>query len=112
LHAKLLVFDRNRVFIGSMNYDQRSKHLNTEIGLIIDSPELAHQTAVRFEAMTQLENSYALVLLPTSAGVPPRLAWKTREEGKPVEYVQEPARSAWQRLKMRSLSLLPLDGEL
>jgi cardiolipin synthase C len=112
LHAKLLVFDRNKVFIGSMNYDQRSKHLNTEIGLIVDSPELAHQTAVRFEAMTQLENSYALVLLPTSAGVPPRLAWKTREEGKPVEYVQEPARSAWQRLKMRSLSLLPLDGEL
>ena len=45
LHAKLFVFDRKRVFIGSMNFDQRSKHLNTEIGLIIDSPELAQQTA-------------------------------------------------------------------
>jgi putative cardiolipin synthase len=112
LHAKLFVFDREKVFIGSMNYDQRSKHLNTEIGLIIDSPELAHQTAVRFEAMTQPDNSYTLALLPTSAGVTPRLVWKTREEGKAVEYVREPARSAWQRLKMRSLSLLPLDGEL
>ena len=41
LHAKLFVFDRQRLFIGSMNFDQRSMHLNTEIGLIIDSPELA-----------------------------------------------------------------------
>ena len=38
LHAKLFVFDRKRLFIGSMNFDQRSMHLNTEIGLIIDSP--------------------------------------------------------------------------
>src|ERR1039458_560692 len=40
IHAKLFVFDRQRLFIGSMNFDQRSMHLNTEIGLIIDSPEL------------------------------------------------------------------------
>jgi cardiolipin synthase C len=112
LHAKLFVFDRSKLFIGSMNYDRRSKHLNTEIGLIIDSPELAHQTALRFEAMTQLENSYTLALLPASAGVPARLVWNTRENDEPVEYVREPARSARQKLKMKSLSLLPLDGEL
>jgi putative cardiolipin synthase len=45
LHAKLFVFDRQRLFIGSMNFDQRSMHLNTEIGLIIDSPALAQQIA-------------------------------------------------------------------
>ena len=112
LHAKLFVFDQNKLFIGSMNYDRRSKHLNTEIGLIIDSPELAHQTALRFEAMTQLENSYALALLPASAGVPARLVWNTRENGEPVEYAREPARSAGEKMKMKSLSLLPLDGEL
>ena len=112
LHAKLFVFDRNKLFIGSMNYDRRSKHLNTEIGLIIDSPELAHQTALRFEAMTQLENSYALALLPASAGVPARLVWNTRENGESVEYVREPARSAGQEMKRKTLSLLPLDGEL
>ena len=44
LHAKMFVFDRKRVFVGSMNFDQRSMHLNTEIGLIIDSPELAAGT--------------------------------------------------------------------
>jgi cardiolipin synthase C len=112
LHAKLFVFDQNRLFIGSMNYDRRSKHLNTEIGVIIDSPELAHQTALRFEAMTQLENSYALALVPASAGVPAHLVWNTRENGEPVEYVREPSRSTGQEMKMKSLSLLRLDGEL
>jgi cardiolipin synthase C len=112
LHAKLFVFDRQKLFIGSMNFDQRSKRLNTEVGLIIDSPELARQTAVRFEAMAQPENSYVLELSPGSAGSRPHLVWHTQEDGKAVEYVREPARSRWQRLKVRLLSLLPLAGEL
>jgi len=41
LHAKTFVFDGNKLFIGSMNFDQRSLHLNTELGLIIESPDLA-----------------------------------------------------------------------
>lgn len=31
-----------------MNFDQRSMHLNTEIGLIIGSPALAQQITARF----------------------------------------------------------------
>jgi len=112
LHAKLFVFDRQKIFIGSMNLDQRSKRINTEVGLIIDSGELAQQTAARFDAMVQPENSYVLALRPGSAGRRPHLVWDTREDGKPVEYVQEPARNVWQRLKVRLLSLLPLDREL
>jgi putative cardiolipin synthase len=64
LHAKLFVFDRQRLFMGSMNFDQRSKHINTEVGLIINSTELSQQTAARFDAMTQSENAYALELRP------------------------------------------------
>src|SRR6185312_4044325 len=41
LHAKCLVFDRKSVFIGSFNLDPRSTALNTEIGVMIDSPEIA-----------------------------------------------------------------------
>ena len=99
LHAKLFVFDRQRLFIGSMNFDQRSMHLNTEIGLIIDSPELAQQTAARFEAMVSPPNSYELALLPRDAGGSPRLVWRTEEDGKAVEYDTEPARSDGQRLE-------------
>ncbi len=112
LHAKLFVLDRQRLFVGSMNFDQRSMHLNTEIGLIIDSPALARQVAARFDAMVQTENAYALALRPTAAGGTPVLVWRTRQDGKAVEYDVEPARSDGQRLKVKLLSLLPLDSEL
>jgi putative cardiolipin synthase len=112
LHAKLFVFDRRQLFVGSMNFDHRSKRLNTEIGLIIDSPELAQQTAARFDAMTQPSNSYALSLAPVGAGERSQLVWSTLEDGKPVAYAQEPARSEWQRLHVQFLSLLPMDEEL
>jgi putative cardiolipin synthase len=112
LHAKLFVFDRQRLFIGSMNFDQRSMHLNTEIGLIIDSPALAQQVAARFEAMVQPANSYALALRPNDAAGRPGLVWHTQEDAKAVEYAIEPARSDEQRSKAKFLSLLPLDSEL
>lgn len=112
LHAKLFVFDRQRLFIGSMNFDQRSMHLNTEMGLIIDSPALAEQVAARFDAMVQPLNSYRLALRPNDAGGAPSLAWYTQENGKAVMYDAEPARSDWQRVKVNVLSLLPLDKEL
>jgi putative cardiolipin synthase len=112
LHAKLFVFDREKLFIGSMNFDQRSMHLNTEIGLIIDSPELAQQIAARFNAMVQPVNSYRLALRSHDARGAPGLVWYTQEDAKAIEYDTEPARSDWQRLKVRVLSLLPLDKEL
>ncbi|MGE5667188.1 MAG: phospholipase D family protein [Betaproteobacteria bacterium] len=112
LHAKLLVFDRKRLYVGSMNFDERSRRLNTEIGLIIDSPELAREAAARFESIASPANSYQLALRAEPAGDLPRLVWRTVEHGKPVEYETEPAASAWQRMKVDLLSLLPLDREL
>jgi putative cardiolipin synthase len=112
LHAKLFVFDRQRLFIGSMNFDQRSMHLNTEIGLIIDSPELAQQIATRFEAMVQTVNSYALAWRAGDASGAAGLVWRTREDSQIVEYNIEPARSGWQRFEADFLSHLPLDREL
>jgi putative cardiolipin synthase len=112
LHAKLFVFDRRSVFVGSMNFDQRSMQLNTEIGLLIDSPELAQQTAARFEAMTQPTASYAVQLRKGEGGEGEHLVWRTVENGKAIEYQREPARDARQRLEVRLLSLLPLDKEL
>jgi putative cardiolipin synthase len=111
LHAKLFVFDREKLFIGSMNFDRRSKHLNTEIGVIIDSPELAQQTARRFESMVQPANAYALAWRTRDSGSP-QLVWDSQENGNPIEYTLEPARSEWQRLEQTLLSWLPIAGEL
>lgn len=43
LHAKTFVIDRRWVFVGSFNLDPRSAWLNTEMGVLIDSPALAEQ---------------------------------------------------------------------
>ena len=109
LHAKVFVFDRQRVFVGSMNLDQRSLHLNTEIGLIIDSPELARQIALRFADIAQPANSYVLMLSEANGFGQRHLVWRTLEGGKPVDFDQEPAVTFWQRMKVDMLSLLPLD---
>jgi len=125
LHAKLFVFDRKRVFVGSMNYDPRSLHLNTELGVIIDSPELALEAVERFAAMTSLANSYKVVLTrPTKPdqshatgtesgpGGGNSLAWLTEQDGRQVEYRVEPAKNSWQRMAVGLLRLLPIDDEL
>jgi len=41
LHAKILILDKRLVFVGTINTDPRSMILNTEVSLMIDSPELA-----------------------------------------------------------------------
>jgi putative cardiolipin synthase len=112
LHAKLFVLDRKRLFIGSMNFDQRSMHLNTEIGLIIDSEELAQEEARRFESITKPANSYQVVERPAGEGGKPGLIWRTEEQGRPVEYDLEPAQDGWKRFEVEMISLLPLDREL
>jgi putative cardiolipin synthase len=112
LHAKAFVFDRERLFIGSMNLDQRSLRLNTEIGLIIDSPELARQVAQRVDDIAQPANSYVLALGDADALGARSLVWRTLENGAPVEFHEEPAASFWKRLQVRLYSLLPLDSLL
>jgi putative cardiolipin synthase len=112
LHAKLFVFDRQKLYIGSMNFDERSRTLNTEIGLIIDSRELAQQTAARFESIVAPANSYGLALQTDAVGGSSHLLWRTQENGKTIGYDREPARSEWQRTKVNFLALMPLDKEL
>jgi putative cardiolipin synthase len=112
LHAKLLVFDRGGVYIGSMNYDQRSRRLNTENGAIIHSSVLAEQTARRFDLMTQAQNAYAVRWEEKVPGDAPELTWSTVESGQPLVLHYERARSAWQKFEVHLLELFPIDREL
>ena len=63
LHAKLVVIDRKTVFIGSMNLDPRSARLNTEMGLIIQSPQLAREL-LRVIDIDKLQSAYRVRLAP------------------------------------------------
>lgn len=112
LHAKQYIFDRQRIFLGSMNFDQRSMHINTEIGLIIDSPELARQEAERFERLSSPANSYRVQLKVDSATQVESLVWSTWEDGKQKDYDTEPSRDRGRKVKEELMSILPLDSEL
>ena len=112
LHAKLYVFDREQMFIGSMNFDQRSLRINTEIGVLIHSSVLARQTAERFDHMVSPGEAYTLALHASGPMHAPQLVWQTERDHQREELTVEPSRSWLQRVKVRWLSLLPLDREL
>ncbi len=112
LHAKVFVFDRRQVFIGSMNFDERSRHLNTELGVLVDSPELAKEIAERFEAVAQPANSYVLSLGTPNAAGKGQVRWRTEENASPVVYEDEPNVDPLRRFKVEALSLLPIENQL
>ncbi len=85
LHAKTAVIDRRRVFIGSMNFDPRSDKINTEMGLFIDSPQLAREV-LRLMDLDKLQASYRVVLRPDGKG----LRWLAADEEGEVAFDQEP----------------------
>jgi putative cardiolipin synthase len=66
LHGKTAVIDDERVFVGSMNLDGRSASLNTEIGLLIDSPELARDIN-RIISIDGFTSAYQVRLGPTGS---------------------------------------------
>jgi putative cardiolipin synthase len=83
-------------------------NINTEIGVIIDSPEIARQVATRFEAIVQPANSYRLVLERTDNGRP-AVRWVSEEGGKQVRFITEPGVDVAKRTWIEALSLMPLD---
>jgi putative cardiolipin synthase len=58
LHAKSMVIDDEIVFIGTFNLDPRSANLNTEVGALIKSKELARQLTESIERDLLPSNSW------------------------------------------------------
>ena len=85
--------------------------INTEIGVIIDSPQIAHEIAARFDAIVVPANSYRLELQPTSAGTN-AVEWVTEVDGKRVTFDTDPDVGASKRTLIQMLSVLPIDTML
>jgi putative cardiolipin synthase len=90
LHGKTAVIDDERVFVGSMNLDGRSASLNTEIGLLIDSPALARDIA-RIVALDGFTSAYQVRLGPTGS-----VEWVERDsDGKVVKVHTDEPETNW-----------------
>ena len=58
IHAKSMVIDDEKVFIGTFNLDPRSANLNTEVGILVESRELAQQVTESIERDMMPGNSW------------------------------------------------------
>jgi putative cardiolipin synthase len=103
LHAKTFEIDDERIFVGSFNLDQRSVALNTELGLVIESPALAKRLS------TTLRENLAYRAYEVRLDSDGKLYWLERRDGKVIRYDTEPGASAWRRGAVRMLSWLPID---
>ena len=113
LHAKAIVVDRRYVFVGSMNMDLRSKLLNTEMGVIVDSPALAEAAAQYFDEAIKPNNAFQVVLGKSASGRETGLQWHSVDgDGKPRIENHEPEVSAMRRFEVNLFRLLPIDGLL
>ncbi|MDM0019493.1 phospholipase D family protein [Variovorax saccharolyticus] len=93
LHAKTLAIDRTRVYLGSMNLDPRSATQNTEMGVVVESPELAREL-LRIFNVSRIQNSYRVLFADDGVS----LRWSTREGQKEEIYSSEPEASLMQKL--------------
>lgn len=107
LHVKGAVIDRRLTFVGSMNMDFRSSRLNTEIGVLVDSPELAEDV---INLITQLRSlgSYQLRLSPEHE----RLQWVERYNGNESVHDDEPGVDLGTWLKIFFVSPFVSEGLL
>lgn len=102
LHAKAFVFDRQRVFIGSINLDPRSISLNTESGVLVYQTALASQTAELFDLWTAPDIAYELTLQDGA------LRWEDDHRS----WSREPRAGTWRRLGAWLFQLLPIESQL
>ena len=104
LHAKLMALDEKQVFIGSFNFDPRSAYLNTEIGVLLNSPPLARAVHTTMDENLS-KYAYKLVLDANK-----KITWQRQTPQGPVIYTKEPRMKWWQRAGIKMLSWLPIEG--
>jgi putative cardiolipin synthase len=98
LHSKASVVDRTRVYIGSFNLDPRARDFNTEMGVLIDSPDIAEELAQLAEELMQPQNSWQVKLNDEG-----KLIWQSGEDVR----TRQPAQSFWQRVMDVFFKLFP-----
>ena len=104
LHAKTFALDRNRIFVGSFNFDQRSAHLNTEMGMVIESPALARRLAAAFDVDVPRQ---AYEVRVAADGRCPE--WIERTSAGEVRFDVDPGTGAGKRAWIQFLEILPIE---
>ena len=103
LHGKAVVGDRNRCFVGSLNLDPRAVEINTESGLLIDSPKLSEELFSLIKRAAGPENAWRV-----KRDEKGRLSWSSGD----VVMEGRPAAPFKKRVLSFIVGLLPIEGQL
>ncbi|WP_256354392.1 phospholipase D family protein [Variovorax sp. dw_308] len=103
-HSKLIVVDRQTTFVGSMNLDLRSSRINTELGMLVYSPELAENVLTLADRVRDT-GSFRLRLAQPGD----RVQWIGVDHGVEKVYDSEPGVSLGTKLQL--LLLFPFISE-
>ena len=103
LHAKAFTVDGKRLFVGSFNFDPRSVSLNTELGIVIASEDLAEAMRAAFDDAIGA-GTYRLVVADDGG-----LGWIDQRDDDPAVERTEPGTSIWSRGIVRVLARLPIE---
>lgn len=103
LHAKSAVIGADHVLVGSMNLDPRSMVLNTEMGVLVESRELAERVEGLLAPDLAPRNAWQVLV-----GADGALEWHAGD----VVLREEPSPGRWSRFKSWLVGLLPLRGEV
>ncbi|WP_373187814.1 phospholipase D family protein [Halopseudomonas sp.] len=103
LHAKSFVFDRQKLFVGSINSDPRSIELNTEAGVMVYQEDLAQRLAELFHRWTSDAYAFELRLDPND-----RLEWHAGDK----RWTAEPQAGRLRRIKAWMIDWLPIEGQM
>ena len=110
LHAKSFVFDRNKIFIGSLNLDPRAVLHNTEIGVVVSSTEIAAGMSEWFDQNIE-KIAFRLELMKNENGTE-QLLWHGVVNGKEHTFDVDPYTGFWTRFGIGFMSLLPIESQL
>jgi putative cardiolipin synthase len=103
LHAKALIIDNDKVFIGSANLDPRSLRINTEMGFLIESEALNAEVRKAVAPDFSTANSWQLQFDEQG-----QVVWVSHD----VTLTSQPAASILQRIEDWFFAHLPLEDEL
>lgn len=110
LHAKSFVIDRQKTFIGSLNLDARSVIQNTEIGIVIESEEIAGNLAAFVDE--EIEKLAFRLELKSAPDDLQYIVWSGVLDGKETMFTTEPYTGFWQRFTVGLMRLLPIESQL
>ncbi len=107
LHTKAFVVDDKVLFVGSFNFDPRSANINTEMGVIIESPELV-------DLVTRgIDDALSQTAWKVTLDDRGKLVWQTRDEnGQNITVHKEPQTSWWDRLLASIVRVMPVHSQL